>query len=407
MSIMQRVAYYLIVLTAALLVCIAIFSYLYSGLINTQADSSDLLAIQPNRTSNQKVRSGEVLLSETENAYNPIPNRDGSLIAYVRTGWGRSGGSGGLGRSNLVSEVAVMDADGNVLTKQPLADAFLQGWTSDGKHLICSRDGEYSLVSFDGKVFMSERLPKSSDSYEVSERVAFLSRTNSVIWLQNSYANIKRSKDSPASEFMTRDFVRSVIQSPTEEIAKHNYRVNSDAILIPSPDERYLALISKSNLHIYDREKASWANLGEITIHPEDDWDYVKPTWNPWFADSSRLAFVAASGIVVSTPDGKSKQTIFKSEQASGLAVPSPDGNFVAFATFEPRPNSRYDDSKFWGGSTIWVVPVVENSKARSITQKSQDTTFGLRWLNNHAIVFDRIADEMLYQKARLWKIEF
>lgn len=402
---MQRFAHYIFVFTVALLVCIAIFAFWYSAPVNTQADSSNSLTVQDNRSSNQKVTSGEILLSETENAYNPIPNPDGSLIAYVRTGWGRLGGSGGFGRSNLVSEIAVMDADGNVLTKQPLADAFLQGWSSDGKTLICSRDGKYSLVLSDGKVLMSERLPERSDSYEISERVAFLSSTNSVLWLQNYYTNIKRTKTSPASESMTRDFVRSAIQSPKEEIAKYNSRFNVEAILIPSPDEKYLALIGRNDLQVYDREKASWTNLGEIIIHPKDDWDYIKPTWNPWFADSSRLAFVTASGIVVSSPDGKSKQTIFKSEQASGLAVPSPDGNFIAFATFEPRPMKLRDDLKFWGGSTIWVVPVAENSKARSVTQMSQDTTLSLRWLKNHALVFDRVADEMFYRKARLWKV--
>jgi hypothetical protein len=51
----------------------------------------------------------EVLLSETENAYNPIPSPDGKLIAYVRTGWGQAGRTTGFGRSNLRSEIAVMD----------------------------------------------------------------------------------------------------------------------------------------------------------------------------------------------------------------------------------------------------------------------------------------------------------
>src|SRR5215207_1618264 len=67
----------------------------------------------------------EVPLSGAENAYNPIPNAGGTLIAYVRTGWGRPGGTGGFGRSNLVSEVMLMDASGRVASDRPLADAFL------------------------------------------------------------------------------------------------------------------------------------------------------------------------------------------------------------------------------------------------------------------------------------------
>jgi WD40-like Beta Propeller Repeat len=70
----------------------------------------------------------EILLSSTENAYNPIASPDGKYIAFVRTGrW--SEGSGGFGRSNLRSEVAFMDADGNVLTgDSPLAASFKNGF---------------------------------------------------------------------------------------------------------------------------------------------------------------------------------------------------------------------------------------------------------------------------------------
>ena len=134
----------------------------------------------------------ETLLSETENAYNPVPNPDATLIAYVRTGWGRPGGTGGFGRSNLVSETWLMDSAGKVISQKPLADAFLYGWTSDGKDLICYRDGEYLIVSPDGNILTGGRLPEWSDSYDVSERIAFLSGTNSVLWLQNYYTNIKR-----------------------------------------------------------------------------------------------------------------------------------------------------------------------------------------------------------------------
>ncbi|HEX8564632.1 MAG TPA: hypothetical protein VF648_03115 [Pyrinomonadaceae bacterium] len=402
---MLRLPHYLFAFPIVLLICFTSFAYFYYPPIQTEFASAKS-EIQTNQSNNQKASAGEVLLSETENAYNPIPNKDGSLIAYVRTGWGRPGGSGGFGRSNLVTDVSVMDSNGRILTKQPLADAFLQGWTPDGKHLICARDWRYSIFSTDGTILTSERLPDDSDSTEVSERVAFLSTINSVIWLQNNYTNIKRTKTAPGSEYMTRDFVRSVIQSPKGEIAKYNSRLNPDGILIPSPNERYLALIGRNNLEIYDRQNETWTNLGKVIIHPSDDWDYIKPMWNPWFGDSSRLALLTASGIIIISPDGKTKQTIFKPKQASGLPVPSPDGKFIAFATFEPRAMKIRKDLKFWGGSTIWVVPVVANSVARSITKKNEDTTFSLNWLNNHTLVFDRIAEDVFYKKARIWKVE-
>jgi hypothetical protein len=103
----------------------------------------------PYRTQSQT--STETLLS-ADNAYNPIPSPDGKYIAYVRTGWGRHVGISGFGRSNLVSEVVVVDANGNLVEKNPVANAFLSGWTPDSTKLVCYRDGEYSLVSRQGAV---------------------------------------------------------------------------------------------------------------------------------------------------------------------------------------------------------------------------------------------------------------
>ena len=233
-----------------------------------------------------------------------------------------------------------------------------------------------------------------------------------MIWLQNSFTNVKYKETSPGAYSITSDFVRATIQSSEGEIAKHNSRFETDALLVLSPNERYLASASPyskrsdSCLLVYDRQKASWTNLGKIIIHPDESWDYIKPTWNPWFADSSRLVFATTSGIVISSPDGKSKRIVSEPSQANGLAVPSPDGNFVAYATFESTPLKDRPDLKFWGGSTVWIVPVAGVSKARSVTQKNKDRTLSLRWLNNHQLVFDRIANEDFYKKAQLWKVD-
>jgi len=403
---MRRFVRYYFGLAAAVLICAAVFASWYFAPGEMQAIAVVPPVFQTKTPDIQETETGEILLSETENAYNPIPNADGSLIAYVRTGWYREKGSGGFGSSNLVSDIAVMNADGNVLTEKPLADAFLQGWTSDDKYLICSRDGEYSIISPDGKILLSGRLPARSDSGDVSEQIAFLSTSNSVLWLQNYFADVKRKEISPGSFQITSKFIRSAIESPGKEFAKLGFRNSADSVLVPSPDEKYIALIGRENLRVYDIEKASWTDLGKIIIHPDDDRDFIKPSWNPWFADGSRLVFMTASGIVVSSPDGKSRQNVFKPKQASGLPVSSPDGTRIAFATFEPRPIKERADLKFWGGSTIWIVPVAENSTARDVSKKNPDTTYSLRWLNDHALVFDRVADEMFYKKARLWKVD-
>jgi hypothetical protein len=355
----------------------------------------------------------ETPLSATENAYNPVPSPDTKLIAYVRTGWGRHFGSGGFGRSNLVSEVMLMSAEGVAVSAKPLADAFLYGWTTDGGNVVCYRDGEYSVVSPGGGVITAGRLPEWSDDYDVSERAAFLSGAGSVLWLQNYYTDVKRVALSPSSSHMTREFERSVIRSQGEEVARFPSRLNADEMLVPSPDERRLALIRSAassggqRLWVYDTRQKTWADLGAIIIHPYEEWDYLKPAWNPWFADGSRLAYVNASGsVVVSSPDGKSTTVVSKPGRAAGLAAPSPDGTRVAYVTFEPRPMKMRADLKFWGGSTVWVAPVAPNSKARAVTSKDSDTTYSLHWLGDHQLVFDRVADEPFFKKSRLWKVE-
>jgi hypothetical protein len=94
-----------------------------------------------------------------------------------------------------------------------------------------------------------------------------------------------------------------------------------------------------------------WRNggdLGEADIHPDRDWDYTKPSWNPWFADSSRLAYFTHNNSVlsVSTPDAQ-QRTDIQIDGTGGLAAPSPDGHFIAYVRFEPRPRKERPDLQF------------------------------------------------------------
>ncbi len=337
----------------------------------------------------------EKLLSETENAYNPIPSADGKLIAYVRTGWGRNLPVDGLGRSHLRSEISVMAADGRVLNDKELADGFLAGWTRDGKALVCYRDREYWLSSLQGEKREKGSLP------EWVERVAY--RNNSFIWVRTM------------GEVLSRP--RLALQTPAETIAVKFGEYFGEMLPAPSPDGRYIAISGPLpqghqppgvTLLIYDLQKMTWADFGPILIHPDANWDYIKPTWDPWFVDSQHIVYTTGSELIVSTPDGRAKKTIARPDRPHGLPVPSPDGLSVAFVTFEARPMSGRPDLKFWGGTTIWVTSSGLGSKttaAREVTTKSTDTTYSLRWLGMRGLVFDRLADVPQYQKARLWKV--
>jgi hypothetical protein len=346
----------------------------------------------------------ETLLS-LENAYNPIPSPDGRMIAYVRAGWGRPGGSGGFGRSNLISEVFVVTNGGKPTSEAPLtdtfrasrmpdgtsntplADAFLAGWTPDGNALVTYRGWKYSLVALDGKKSLQGELRQQENSFP-TERVFYLSSLRQIAW----------SRVGAASN--------TVIETRDHIIAEHAGWLGE--VVVPSPDERYLAVFGgnwRTDLWVYDRQLSSWSNLGPLTVYPgEEDWDYLKATWNPWFGDSSHLAYVSGSTLVISEPDGKAKRTIPIDGQA-GLATPSPDGKSMAYLTFDPRPRNMRPDLQFWGGSVVWVLPLAPDGKPIAVTEKNPATTYDLRWIGNDALVFDRFDDEALPKSPRMWRV--
>jgi hypothetical protein len=329
--------------------------------------------------------SREVLLSQ-ENAYNPIPSPDGKFIAYVRTGWGRSGGSGGVGRSNLVSEVVVADADGAPVSHAPLCNSFVSGWTPDSTRLVCYRDWNYALTALDGKTVTSGHIPDTQEPYQRAEWVSYSPSYRTILW----------SRQTDGSHW--------IIESPQETIARSEFPIGTR--IVPSPDGRYFAAFGTSpdsHLWVYDTHLESWTDLAKITIHPDRNWDYIQPNWTPWFADGSQLVYFVGSVLTISSPDGRQKTEI-RIEKPAGLPVPSPDGLSVAFVISEPRPMSMRPDLKFWGGTTITVVSAVPGAQPRAVTQKSPDSTYDLRWLGDKALVFDRIAGEAFYRQARLWK---
>lgn len=353
----------------------------------------------------------EQLLSLTENAYNPIPSPDGKMIAYVETGWNRERGSGGSGRSNLKSNIKLMDTNGKIQSEKPLADAFLNGWTSDGKNLIAFRDWHYFILPIEGTSIEKELEPnysffeESDKEINLSERVAYLEKENLFLWIRNEYAKQKSS--------YTSTFISSAIKTQKGDFLSFKESLNTESMLIPSPNERYIAMIGtatgspKTSLKIYDRNNETWTNLGKITIHPDKEWDYIKPSWNPWFADSSKLVFISDNGIVISSPDGKDKKIISKEKNNIGLAVPSPDGKNIGYVSFKPRPKKIRRDLDFFGDTIIWVIDSDGKIKPQAITYKNENETYSLHWINNQEVVFDRIADEISYKKAQLWKATF
>lgn len=334
-----------------------------------------------------------------DNAYNPIPSPDGKYIAYVRTGWGE-GNFTSFGRSSLVSDVKIMDLE---LVHLPLLTAldlsaavsprtlargyFTSGWTPDSTGLVCYRDWNYTLVSTEGERILEGRIPNDPELFGMTtEWVGYSPFLKTLVW--------SRAIDKS----------HRAIETPGHTIVNDTMILNKR--VVPSPDGRYLAVFSENSptlLRTYDLRLQSWTDLGRITIHPDQDWWYIEPDWNPWFSDSSRLVFLRDSTLVITTPDGKNKTEIMIDGPA-GLPVPSPDGQSIAYVTFGPRPMQTRRDLQFWGGTTILVVLASAGSEPRTVTLKNPDEVYDLKWLGNDTLVFDRVADEVFYRHARIWK---
>jgi hypothetical protein len=335
--------------------------------------------------------AAQVQLSD-ENAYNPIPSPDAKNIAAVRTGWSRPGGSGGWGRSNLVSEIIILDREGHTLSSKPLSDGFIADWTKAG--IVSFRSWSYSLISAGGSVL--QQGPVCPGQIRVgpppkcAERVAYLPKANAFVWVFQKFGD-------------------SVLLTPDKELSSHHHQNFLGDWLVPSPDEKYIAVgpryLRESSLNIYDIREKTWIDLGTVTIHPDRGWDWMEPSWNPWFADSSQLAFFTTEGLVVSSPDGRQKRVVLRTEEPAGLAVPSPDGRAIAYATFKSRPrNSVRGSWPIWGCTGIWVVGLQGPSQPRRLVGQTSESTFDLRWLDNDHLVFERIA-EQAPPKARLWTV--
>jgi hypothetical protein len=319
------------------------------------------------------------------NAYDPVPSPDGRLVAYLHTG--RNTRTGGFGRSSLQSDVWFCDPSGQTLQSSRV-EGFLGEWLPDSGAIVTFRDHRVALVDSGGSRDSESMGRNDEDLRRLPERVAYLSKLDVFIWLQQSDSGtVLQSKNGPVTRLK-------------------NQILPEGGLIVPSPDERYLAIggpTPDERLWVYDTVQRTLTDFGKITIHPDPDWDYIKPSWNPWFADGKHLAFFSGSNLYVTSPDGKERRRLLNVADG-GLATPSPDGTMVAYATYSSRPRRLRKDLNFWGASALWIVPSA-GGVARQITEPSEDETYDLRWLTKDSLIFDRISEGLFNEHARIWTV--
>ena len=204
--------------------------------------------------------------------------------------------------------------------------------------------------------------------------------------------------------WLERDYGQGVVRTDDGKVLARHENMLWPRYFALSNDGKWLAAVSRNHLVVLELVAKKWSDLGPVTIHPQPDWDYIKPSWNPWFSDSTHLAFVSHASVVIATPDGKQKTTLCRLPAHGGIATPSPDGKQVAYVTFRKRPREGRPDLAFWGDARVWVVSVMQANEPKAVTGENPDCIYCLRWLNEEEVIFDRLTDTPFCVRARLWR---
>jgi HEAT repeat protein len=355
----------------------------------------------------------------------PMISPDGKWLAYTETGWGRPGGSGGFGRSNLISLVHVAGSDGSF--DHIVSDMFLVGWLVDSGRLATARDGFAAVVDLNGGILgeFGETLKRTSDGIAIEGGFGGGKWPTGEVRAQLgvSMPHSRRFQESGDSKFSF-DFGEDAACSPdgkwfgprrlkdgAEFVDLEGHRVNvnvadsfwhsgwrafwspdgAHVILVPLEASNYSGdgdAIQQRSAPIIDfAARKSIAALELEQIPKMGEWDYRKGRWNPWSKDGKHLAFVRRGQIWIADADGgNARQLTF---DASNKAFPtfSPDGNKIAYVTWQ------FDNRELYarlGPTDIWVVDCATELAAR-LTRPNPGHIEGLDWLDGSTLIFDRL----------------
>jgi HEAT repeat protein len=367
----------------------------------------------------------------SQNGTQPMVSPDGRWIAYVETGWGRPGGTGGTGRSNLLSLVHAVRAEGT--NDRILSDMFLVGWLADSARIASSRDAFAAVVDLNGSI--------SAEFGEVMKKpYTGTGPFGGQAWPSGELRS-QGGVDMPHSKRIGGDI--PPFFGGEEVVAFFSRDEGEDAAF--SPDGRWLGpLVDKDTASFIDSEghkidmklpqltgiwghRATWSPDGryilingvhksnsgpnQSMVEPvkaliiefalrsvrviEDvdevpwvgDWDYRKGRWNPWARDSAHTAFVRRGQVWVSDASGANQRQVTFDSSNKVFPTFSPDGNRLAYITLQNDERKHYRRS---GPTDLWVVDVATTIAAR-LTAPAPGRIDSLDWLDNFTLVFDRV----------------
>lgn len=350
----------------------------------------------------------------SENGTQPMVSPDGRWIAYVETGWGRPGGSGGTGRSNLISLVHAIQSNGH--GDRIISDMFLVCWLSDSQRIASARDGHAAVCNLDGEVVseFGQLLDRKRQKY-ADQRSDWLKgpfrkqfgtsmphrKRLTGLWQHDYGENATFSPDGnwfgPVPGKLGIAFVDPNGQRIDISVPERSFVEQKQATW--SPGARYVAImpIWASTGLIIDMENKDSQLIRNLDPMPTlGGREYRKCRWNPWAKDSSHLAFVREGQVWICAPDGgAAKQLTFDSTRKA-FPTFSRNGKRLAYITWQADDRRHY---KRMGPTDLWVVDIKTTLAAR-VTAPSKGRINCLDWLDDNLLIFDRIEPDSHYQSS-------
>jgi hypothetical protein len=333
----------------------------------------------------------------SKNGTVPMVSPDGKRVAYVETGWCRPGGSGGTGRSNLMSLVHVVDKDGK--DDRIASDLFLVAWMSDSRHVGSCRDGQAAVTDIEGSIVTEFGTPTGAASRPGNE------------WTRGNLRE-QFGGGMPLSRRIDIGIQEQAAFSPDGkwfgplQTGQETLFLSADGQTVDIPDMEQTvgqATWSPDGKHVlvwgWVVGRGGHAGVMEFTtrkvtrIEPVDppvqiaDWEYRRCRWNPWSRDGSRLAFLRDGQVWVCGPDGGDARQLTWGARAKAFPTFSSDGKQVAYLVYQPDNRQQYHRL---GPTDLWVVDLGTGLETR-VTSPAPGRIHCLDWLDGRTLIFDRL----------------
>lgn len=331
-------------------------------------------------------------LFPSANGTGPVVSPDGKWVAYVETGCCRPGGTGGMGRSNLLSITHVVGRDGSL--DRVVSDMFLVGWMADSRGVASSRDGFAAVTALDGRVATEFGLvPETADSSprhktenwqsgsiraQRGDRMphtkslrssADLRSAASFDWGEDAAFSLDRRWFGPQQvdnkwQFLSANGEKVEMEPPDRSFRNRRFVWSPDgAYVLGIPLDTYNSYetnpIRPGKAWVIDFAARAFVPSIEVDLVPKmGEWIYRQGRWNPWSKDGKRLAFIR---------DGQGGHLIRTAKTLRSLRLIRRTRSFLSFRRMGARSPILCGSSICVCITRVWAPPISGSLVARRV----------------------------------------